>query len=101
MFSFEWKRLMLIQKAVQKAAQCFLANWKLKFKKQVAVICKKLHKMQAAVQRSSHRGNFLIGKKGMTMFQAHYRLESLDFTIGRDKILKEKVLTHINCRGNA
>jgi hypothetical protein len=78
MFAFERKRLMLIQKA----ARCFLSNR----------ICKKLHKMQAAVRRSSHRGNFPIGKKGMTMFQAHYRMESLVFTIHRDKILKEKVL---------
>jgi hypothetical protein len=37
--------------------------------------------MQAAVQHSSHRGNFLIGKKGMAMFQAYYSMESLVFTI--------------------
>jgi hypothetical protein len=69
-----------------------LSNRKLKFKKQVVVIHKKLHKMQATVRRSSHRGKFLIGKKGMTMFQAHYRMENLVFTIHKDKILKEKGL---------
>jgi phosphoribosylcarboxyaminoimidazole (NCAIR) mutase len=60
MLAFERNRLMQIQKA----ARCFLSNWKLKFKKQVVVIHKKLHKMKATVWRSSHRGKFLIGKKG-------------------------------------
>jgi hypothetical protein len=69
-----------------------VAQGKLAWKKRAALIRKKLHKMQSAVQGSSHCDNFLRGKKGMTKFQAIYRMESLVFTIHDDKILKVKVL---------
>jgi hypothetical protein len=47
-----------------KSSSVLFVKPELKFKKQVVVICKKLHKMQATVWRSSHCVKFLIGKRG-------------------------------------
>ncbi len=69
-----------------------MAQGKLAWKKRAALIRKKLHKMQSAVQGSSDCDNFLRGKKGMTKFQAICRRNSLVLTICNDKILKGKVL---------
>jgi hypothetical protein len=61
-------------------------------KKKVALLRKKLHKMQSAVWCSSCHHHFVRGKKGMIKLQAVYTSESLIFIIRNNEELKEKGL---------